>query len=262
MSKLTYYCFFVPVLEARSAHIPMKSKQPLSNPRQNIHVGHKDQKSVPMNGQMHPNNKSASSCKPNLSMMKAKKQLGNSNHGNGPGRPVGNSNHGNGPGRPVGNSNNGNGPGRPMGNSNNGNGSGRPQGYSNNRNGPGRPQGYSNHGNGIGRPQGNSNNGSGPGRPMVAPKASSSHVQKKPSLPGMKSSVPGVHKPLPSKKLEDKRNEMRLPAKAKVAPNRPASSRPQVIYPHAKLTFNCVEKISFACAGCTTLNHLCDETNR
>ncbi|XP_038881805.1 protein SPT2 homolog isoform X2 [Benincasa hispida] len=193
---------YAPSTEARSAQVPMKSKQPLGNPRQNIHAGHKDKKSVPINGQMQSKNKSGSSGNPNLSMMKAKKQLGNSCNGNGPGRPMGN-NNGSGPGRPIGNSNNGHGPGRPMGNSSN-------------VNGPGRPLG-------------NSNNGNGPGRPMVAPKASSAVMQKKPSLPGTKNSAPGVHKPLPSKKLEDKRNDMRPPAKAKVAPSRPvSSSRPQI----------------------------------
>lgn len=174
----------------------MKSKQPLSNPRQNIHVGHKDKKSVPMNGQMQSKSKLASSGNPNLSMMRAKKQLGNSN-GNGPGRPLG-----------------------------------------------------------------NSNNGNGPGRPMVAPKASSAVIQKKPSLPDTKNSVPGVRKPLPPKKLEDKRNDMRPPAKAKVAPSRPvSSSRPQVI---CLLMLNwrsiCLEIISLAGTGRTTLDQLCNET--
>ncbi|KAL4020003.1 hypothetical protein IC575_018767 [Cucumis melo] len=220
---------YAPSTEARSAHVPMKSKQPLSNPRQNIHVDHKEKKSVPMNGLMQSKNKSASSGNPNLSMMKAKKQLANSGSGNGPGRPMGN-NNGSGPGRPMGNSNSGNRSGRPLGNSNNGNGPGRPLGNSNNGNGPGRPLGNSNNGNGPGRPLGNSNNGNGPGRPMVAPKASSAVLQKKPSLPGTRNSVPaGVHKPLPSRKLEDKRNDMRPPAKAKVAPSRPvSSSRPQM----------------------------------
>ena len=213
----------------------MKSKHPPSNPRQNIHVDHKEKKSVPMNGLMQSKNKSASSGNSNLSMMKAKKQLVNSCSGNGPGRPMGNNNE--------------SGPGRPMSNSNSGNRSGRPLGNSNNGNGPGRPLGNSNNGNGPGRPLGNSNNGNGPGRPMVAPKASSAVLQKRPSLPGTRNSVPaGVHKPLPSKKLEDKRNDMRPPAKAKVAPSRPvSSSRPQVICP---LMLNsrsiCLEIISLA----------------
>ncbi|XP_023003687.1 protein spt2-like isoform X2 [Cucurbita maxima] len=184
---------FAPSTEARSAHVPIKSKQPQGNPRQNIHVSQNVKKSVPMNGQMQSKNKPVSSGNPNLSMMKAKRPLGNSNNGNGPGRPMGNSNNGHGPGRPVGNGNKVNGPGRPVG---------------------------------------NSNNGYGPGRQMVAPKAPSALMQKKPSLPTTKSPVPGVHRPLPAKKLEDKRNEMRPPSKAKIAPNRPvSSSRPQTSKP-------------------------------
>ncbi|XP_022962924.1 AAC-rich mRNA clone AAC11 protein-like isoform X3 [Cucurbita moschata] len=209
---------FAPSTEALSAHVLIKSKQPQGNPRQNIHVSQNVKKSVPMNGQMQSKNKSVSSGNPNLSMMKVKRPLGNSNNGNGPGRPMGNSNNGNGPGRPMGNSNNGNGPGRPMGNGSNGNGPGRPVGNGNKVNGPGRPVG-------------NSNNGYGPGRQMVAPKAPSALMQKKP-LPTSKSPVPGVHRPLPAKKLEDKRNEMRPPSKAKIAPNRPvSSSRPQMSKP-------------------------------
>ncbi|KAF3439142.1 hypothetical protein FNV43_RR17417 [Rhamnella rubrinervis] len=76
--------------DARSAQVPMRSKQPMGNSVRHGNGGREERKSVSMNGHMHSkvgSNKLASGSKPNSTSVNPRKQLG-SNHGNGPGRPL------------------------------------------------------------------------------------------------------------------------------------------------------------------------------
>ncbi|GLU13381.1 hypothetical protein SLE2022_300190 [Rubroshorea leprosula] len=81
----------VPNSEARPAHMPLKSKQPLGNGSRNVQGVREERKSVSLNGHSHPKSgsyKPTSAFKPNLTSIDSKKQL-SVNNGIGPGRPTG-----------------------------------------------------------------------------------------------------------------------------------------------------------------------------
>lgn len=77
--------------EARSAQVPLKSKQPVGNSTRSLHGTHAEKKRVSVNGLSNSKtvpNKLNSAHKPHSTPVDSRKQLG-SNIGNGPGRPTG-----------------------------------------------------------------------------------------------------------------------------------------------------------------------------
>ncbi|KDP32150.1 hypothetical protein JCGZ_12611 [Jatropha curcas] len=80
-----------PKSEARSVHVPHKSKQPSGNNVRDIRGGREERKSIPVNGQMHSKSgpyKPTSASKPTSTSMDSRRHLG-SNNATGPGRPTG-----------------------------------------------------------------------------------------------------------------------------------------------------------------------------
>ncbi|KAF4349893.1 hypothetical protein F8388_005124 [Cannabis sativa] len=240
--------FFADVEDARSAQLPMKSKQALGNNASHSQGSHTERKSALMNGH---SSKLPLASRPSSAAMDSRRQHSSSNgsgsgrhsisNGTGPGRPS--SSNGTGSGRPS--SGNGTGPGRPS--SGNGTGPGRPS--SGNGTGPGRPSSS----NGTGRPIVTKNLPLRSPAPVVrkvaTPAAKSSIPSSKSSIPSTKSSIPrtnsssmpSMQKPFSSKLQPSisrqqqqlgQRRELQAPAKAKLSSKQSTGlSRPQINKP-------------------------------